>query len=274
MEITAAMVNEFRKKTGLPMMDCKKALSEAAGDFEKAEEIVRKMGLMKGAKMADREASEGRIAVAIDGARGGICELRCESAPVANTDDFTRLAELIASHAAKTDAPTAEGILAAPLVGKAGQTVQDAWGEAFNRMRENMKIQRVASMSGQLASYVHHNGKVGVLAELSGAAPDETRRGICMHIASMKPRCTRRDEVPAPEIAAQKAAFLEEAKGKPPQIAEKMVEGKLSRWFSEFVLLEQAYVLDDKKSVGEALKGVAPGLTVTRFRRFEVGVLD
>lgn len=274
MEITAAMVNEFRKKTGLPMMDCKKALVEAGGDFEKAEEILRKQGLMRGSKMADREASEGRIAAVVDGTRGAIVELRCETAPVANTDDFGMLAETIARHAAKVDNPTADGVLAMPLDGKPGKTVKDLWDDVFNRIRENMKIQRMTSMTGQLATYVHHNGRVGALAELSAAAPDDVRRGVCMHIASMKPRALKREEVPANEVAAQKAAFLEEAKGKPPQVAEKMVDGKLSRWYSEFVLLEMPYVLDDKKSVGEALKGVAPGLTIKQYKRYEVGVLD
>lgn len=269
MDVTAAMVKALRDKTGLSMGDCKKALVEAGGDETKAMDVLRKMGLGRIEKAADREASQGRIACFVDGPRAGIVEVRCESAPVSNTDDFIALTQAAARVACALDNPTPQSVLAGS---HNGQTVQAMLEHVFNRLREKIVIHRVASFQGEVGSYLHHNAQVGVLIQLSGPCPAEVKADVCMQIAAMKPRVTRREEVSADDVAREREASLAEIKGKPPQIAEKIVEGKLNRWFEEFVLLEQAFVKDDKQSVGAMLNNVSKGLTVNRFVRYEVGV--
>jgi elongation factor Ts len=273
MAITAEMVKALREKTGLPMMDCKKALSESGGNEAEAIAWLRRHGLVRSERMADRVASEGRIAcyVSPDGTRGGIAELRCETAPVASTPDFIRLAEAAAQIAAHQDDPTPESVLAARLPGSSGHTVADELGDVFNRIREKMQLARVASLRGQVGHYVHHNAQVGVLVSLSAPSPPELKTDVCMHIAALRPRCVRREEVPPEEIETERRLAAEAARGKPPQVIEKIVSGKLDRWFSEFVLLEQPFVKDDKRSVAAVLAGVSPGLTVQRFLRYAVG---
>lgn len=271
MEITAAMVKALREKTGLSMMDCKKALSEAGGDEEAAMEVLRKMGHGRVTKLAGRETSQGRIACFIDGDRGGIIELRCETAPVANTDDFIALTQLLARHAAHADNPTPELLSKQPLIEQPGKTVNDAMTEVFNRLRENMQIARVASVRGHLGQYVHHNGQVGVLIQFNRDLPNDLKTDVCMHITALNPSVIRRDQVDAAQVERERVAAAEDAKGKPPAVVDKIVAGKLDRWFSEFVLLEQPFVKDDKRSVGQVLTQVAPDLTVTQFLRYSVG---
>lgn len=272
MAITAAMVKALRDKTGLPMMECKKALSEAGGDEDQAIEILKKMGAGKVQKMATREATEGRIAcfVAPDGA-AGIVELRCETAPVAGHEDFVGLATSIAKTVASCDSPSAETIREVKSADGASKTVGERLDEVFNRMRENMKVARVAKLAGHTGSYTHHNGQVGVLIEMSRECNTDVKADICMHIAAMNPPCLSRDDADPKEVETQRALYAEEAKGKPEQIVEKIVGGKINRWYSEFVLLDQPFVKDDKHSVGEYLKGISPDLTVARFVRYEVG---
>jgi len=273
MAITAAMVKALRDKTGLPMMECKKALTEASGDEEKAIEVLRKLGAIKVRKFGSREVTEGRIACCVDpeAKRAGIVELRCETAPVANTDDFINLATTIAREAAVAEAPSPETIRQQPLIDDPSKTLGDHIDEVFNRVRENMRIARVAQVAGNVGQYVHHNGQVGVLVEMSGDCPEDLKADLCMHIAAMNPAYTRREDADPKEVERQKAVFAEEAKGKPEPIVEKIVTGKLNRWFSEFVLLEQPFVKDDKNSVARVLKAAAPDLTVRRFVRYEVG---
>lgn len=273
MAITAAMVKALRDKTGLPMMECKKALNEANGDEEQAIEILRRSGLGQMSKRSERETSEGRVACHIDSANncGGIVELRCETAPVASTDDFTKLADDIARHVAVADDPTPESIVEQPYLDDPSQKLGEVMHEIVNRLRENVQIAHVGKMSGHIGHYVHHNAKVGVLLELSHDCPAELRTDICMHIAAMNPACARRDEVD-PELVEKERQFAaEQAQGKPENIIEKIVTGKLNRWYSEIVLLEQPFVKDDKQSVGQALMAAVPEATVTKFLRYHVG---
>jgi elongation factor Ts len=224
-------------------------------------------------QMAGREAAEGRIACHVDTGRqrGGIVELRCETAPVANTDDFINLAKTIARIVANADSPSAETLRDQPLPDDPSRKLGDLMDEVFNRVRENMKIARIAQLSGNVGHYVHHNSQVGVLLQMSGECPEELKSDLCMHIAAMKPPVIRREDVDPKEVEMQRDLFAEEAKGKPPQIVDKIVGGKLNRWYSEFVLLEQPFVKDDKRSVSQVLKAVSPDLTVNRFVRYEVG---
>lgn len=273
MEITAAMVKALREKTGLPMMDCKAALTEAGGDETKAIEVLRKKGAGKIEKMADRVAGEGRVAASIDDGnkRGAIVEVRCETAPVAKTDDFIELANQIARHAAAAEAPTQQSLPDMPFLDDPSRKLRDYIAEVFNRLRENIQIARVAKLTGSLAKYIHHDGQKGCMVEFSGAVPNELAAGVCMHVTAINPAATRREQIDPAQVEKERELARESVKDKPANIIDKIVGGKLDKWFAEMVLLEQPYVLDDKKSVGAKLKEVSPNLTVNRFVRYQVG---
>lgn len=273
MAITAAMVKTLRERTGLPLMDCKNALSETGGDEDKAIEVLRKKGAGKIEKMADRETSQGLVAcfVDVENKRAGMVELRCESAPVAKTDEFIDLANRMARQTAAADAPTPESILNAPLLDDPNRTIADVLAEAFNRLRENIQLANVARLSGLVGSYVHHDGQKGAMVAFSSECPPQLANGVCMHVTAINPKSTRRDEIDRALVEKERTVAKEAAKGKPENIIDKIVDGKMNKWFGEIVLLEQAYVLDDKKSVGDALKEVSPDLTINGFARFQVG---
>lgn len=273
MEISAAMVRELREKTGLPMMDCKKALTEAAGDTEKAIELLRKAGHGRVEKLMHRTASQGRVACYVDpdAGRGAILELRCETEPVADLEEFVQFAASLARQAAHTDGATAESLAARPFIDNPGLTVRDRLTELVNRIRENIQIGRVETFRGHVAHYIHHDSRKGAMVEFSAECPSQLATDVCMHITALRPRCVRREEVPAAEVERERALAAEELKGKPASILEKIVAGKLDRWFSEFVLLEQPFVKDDKRTVAQVLQTVNPNLTVRRFARLELG---
>jgi elongation factor Ts len=272
--ISAADVNALRKRTNAPMMECKAALTEANGDMDKAVDILRKKNSAILAKKGERETAEGRIAVYIDPVKqvGAIVEMRCESAPVAKSEPFVRLAEDIAKQVALKAATAVDSLLAQPLVDDPKRTVNDRIGEVVGMIRENMKPARMARLSGLLGSYTHHDGSVGVLLQVEGAQSDaQLLRDICMHITARNPVAARREDVdPAliekeKEIAKTQAA----ATGKPANIVDKIAEGKLKTWFAENVLVEQPFVKDDSKTVGDLLKSA--GLKIVKFLRYRVG---
>lgn len=271
MAITAAMVQQLRAQTGLPMMECKKALEEAGGDAEKAKDILRKQAGSRMGKFEGREAAQGRVTVHAGGGVVAMVELRCETEPVAGTEDFQRLSSEAARAAALMENPTPEAVRASKLSSDPSRTVGDMLNDVFNKIREKMEIKRAARLSGTVGSYVHFNAQAGAIISMSGPCSDEVMRDVCMHIVSMKPTATRREDVPAAAVEKERAVFVEEAKGKPEPVVAKIVSGKLDRWFGEFVLLEQPFVKDDKQTVGNYLKSVSPGLTVNAFVRFQVG---
>ncbi len=273
MEISSGMVRALRDKTGLPMMECKKALEEAQGDDKLAIELLRKKGLSQVAKRADRATSHGRVTCHIDAAagRGALVEVLCETEPVTGTDDFVKLAQTTAQVAAALDDPTADTLLAQPVPGEPARKLSDVLHDAVNKIRENIKIGRVASLRGQLGHYVHHDGRKGVLVEFSAACPAEAAADVCMHIVAMRPTYTRREEVDPAAVEQERRIAVDQVQGKPANIVDKIVTGKLDRWYSEIVLLEQPFVKDDKKSVGNYLRGATPNLTVNRFTRLEIG---
>lgn len=273
MAISAAQVKALREKTGLPMMDCKKALTESDGDEARALDWLKERGLKAQAKMIGREAGEGRIGAYIDAEKGvaGIVELRCETAPVAATDDFTELANAMAAVVAQQDDPQADSLRDCTLADGSGRKLGDYMDDVFNRLRENMVIKRVAKISGPAGKYVHFDGRSGTIVGFSEACPQELATGVCMHVTALRPPAVTRDDADPKEVEAERTRLAEEAKGKPPEIAEKIINGKLERWYSEFVLLDQPFVKDDKVSVGAALKAVSPTLTVTAVERYLVG---
>lgn len=273
MEITAAMVRELREKTGLPMMDCKKALAESGGDMEKAIEWLRKAGHGRVEKLKDRTASQGRVVCHVDVAsqRAALLELCCETEPVANMDDFVKVAEALARQAAASPGATAATLATQKFIGDPSVTVQDKLTDLVNRIRENIFVGRVATFGGNVAYYIHHDCRKGTMVEFNNTCPAGLAGDVCMHVTALRPRVLRREDVPAEDVTRERAALAEEVKGKPANIIDKIVSGKLDRWFSEFVLLEQPFVKDDKHTVAQVLNQASPGLTINRFARFEIG---
>ncbi len=274
--ISATAVKTLRDRTNAPMMDCKAALTEAQGDMEKAVDILRKKNSAIQAKKGDRETAEGRIATFIDPAKevGAIVEVRCESAPVAKSEQFVQLANDIAKQVALKGATTVEELLAQPLADDPKRTVNDRIGEVVGLIRENMKPARMTRLTGQLGSYTHHDGSVGVVVQVEGNKADpQLLKDICMHITAKNPVSMRREDVPKEVIDKEKEIARTQAlaTGKPEKIVDMIAEGKMKTWFGENVLLEQPFVKDDSKTVGDLLKGA--GLKLIRFVRYKVGEL-
>lgn len=281
MTVSAVDVKKLRDRTGMPFGDCKAALVAANGDLEKAVEELRKTHKAAVDKRVDRETAEGRIAVFIDPAQqiASIVEVRCESAPVAKSDHFTQLANDLARQAALQPVQTPEEMLTQKLVSDPAKTVQERIAEVVGLIRENMKVARMARLTGGLfGSYIHHDGSVGVLVQVKGASADpQVLRDVCMHITAKNPVAARREDVPKElidkekEIAQAQIASDPKNQNKPANILAMIAEGKLKTWFADNVLIDQPFVKDDTKTVGELLR--TGGLELVRFIRFKVGEL-
>jgi elongation factor Ts len=271
--ISAAAVKALRDRTNQPMMDCKAALTEAQGDMEKAVELLRKRGKDVADKKGGRETAEGRIAAYIDPAKeiGALLEMRCESPSVIKNELFIKLANEIARQVAEYNPATVEALLAQPFLGDPKKTVQDHIKDTVGLIRENMKPARFVRMTGTLGSYTHHDGSVGVMVQVEGKAEQQLLRDVSMHITAKNPVAGRREDVPAETLEKEKeiARSQAAATGKPAQIVEKIAEGKLKTWLAENVLLEQPFVKDDSKTVGDLLKGA--GVKLVKFVRMRVG---
>ncbi len=272
-EITAGMVKSLRERSGLPMMDCKQALAEAKGDEEAAMELLRKRGAAAAAKKSERATSEGRIGAFVDAEKGvgAMVEMLCETAPVAGNPEFKALAARIAKQAAITGCTDAAKILTEKCVDDPNMTIQDVLHDVLNRIRENLKVGKIVRETGRVATYVHHTGKLGVMLVVDGAGEAELLNDVCMHIAAMRPDAVRREEM-APEVVAKEEEIAREqilASGKPANLVDKILKGKMDKYFAETVLTEQAFVKDDKRTVGQVLKG--GGVNVKKFARLTVG---
>ena len=273
MNISAAMVKELRERTGSGMMECKKALVEASGDLEAAIEIMRKAGLAKADKKSSRTAAEGCLCVKIsaDSKRAAMSEINCETDFVAKNEDFIAFANEVTACVLDSDVVSTDGLLAMPLPG-AGISIDERRKELIAKLGENINVrrfERFAAGSGITASYLHGT-RIGVLVELSGNDP-ELGKDIAMHVAASKPVCVDESGVPAENIAKEREIFSAqaEASGKPANIIEKMVEGRIKKFLGEVTLVGQPFVKDPDQSVGALLK--SKGATVVRFIRFEVG---
>src|SRR5262245_54744807 len=277
MNISASAVKALRDRTNQPMMDCKAALTEANGDMEKAVEILRKKSKDVQDKKVGRETAEGRIAAFIDTAKqvGALVEVRCESAPVAKGDDFAKLSNDIAKQVALKAPTSIEELLKQPLVDDPKRTVSDRITDVVGLIRENMKPARMVRMTGLLGSYIHHDYSVGVMVQAEGEKADpQLLRDVCMHITAKNPVAARREDISAETLEKEKeiAKSQAAATGKPANLVEKIAEGKMKTWFAENVLVEQPFVKDDTKTVGDLLK--SQGLQVAQFIRFKVGELS
>lgn len=276
MDISANDVKKLRELTNAPFMDCKAALIEAKGDKEKAIEILRKKNASIQAKKGERETAEGRIGIFIDPAKkvGAILEMRCESAPVAKNDLFIKLADDLARQVALKEPASVEALLAQPFIDDPKKTVNDRVGDVIGLIRENMKPHRFVRLTGLLGSYTHHDGSVGVLLQVEGdKAEAQLLRDVCMHVTAKNPAAGRREEVDAAMLEKEKeiARAQAAATGKPANIIEKIVEGKMKTWYAENVLVEQPFVKDDTKTVGDLLKSA--NVKLIRFIRYKVGEL-
>jgi elongation factor Ts len=281
MAISAGDVKTLRDRTNAPLMDCKTALTEAGGDIDKAIDLLRKKAGSKIGNFAARETAEGRVAVFIDPATkcGAIVEVRCETAPVAKTDQFIRLAGDVAKQIALKNPASVEELLKSPFVDAPTKTISDRIMDVFALIRENMKPHRFTRLSGLLGDYVHHDGSVGVLLLVEGDKADpQLLRDVCMHITARNPVSATKEDVPAEKLAKETEIAREQTmndpknKSKPANILDKIVEGKMKTWLAENVLLEQPFVKDDSKTVGQLL--AANGLKLKKFVRYKVGEIS
>ncbi len=271
--ITAAAVKSLRERTGLPMMDCKKALQEVDGDEDAAVEMLRKAGKQTMDKRAGRATSTGRVAVYSDmeAGVGAMIELLCESAPVANHEEFVALAEDIAKQLATgPGAATPDELLDQPAPSDTSKKLRDVFDDLNNRIREVFRLSRIVRIDATCGGYVHHNGGVGVLLEVEGT-DGVVAKDICMHVAAMRPLVVAVEELDQDLVAKEREILAAAARqeGKPEKIIEKMVEGRLRNFYAERCLNEQPFVKDDKQTVGQAAK--AGGLKIVRFVHWEVG---
>lgn len=273
MNISASMVKELRERTGSGMMECKKALVEANGDLDAAIEIMRKAGLAKADKKSSRTAAEGILCVKIsaDGKRAAMLELNCETDFVAKNEDFIAYANAVTESALDSSTESVEELLAATLP-SCGISADERRKELVAKLGENINVrrfERFVSENGLNASYLH-GSRIGVLVEIAGG-DQELGKDIAMHVAASKPVCVDESGVSAETIAKEKEIFAAQAEGsgKPANIIEKMVEGRIKKFLGEVTLIGQPFVKDPEQTVGGLLK--AKGASVVRFTRFEVG---
>jgi elongation factor Ts len=255
-QISAGLVKELRELTGLPMMECKRALSETGGDLRKAEELLRIKGSAKASKAASRLAAEGVIGIwmSADAKLGGLVELNCETDFVAKNDDFLAFAQSLAEVVATRNPLDPDELGSLDLLGSKIEAKRQG---LVQKIGENISIGRLRRLQarGRLSQYLHATKKIGVLVDFEGA--EEVGKGLTMHIAFYKPQFLAKANVPAEIAAREREIQMARAKesGKPAEIAAKMVEGSVNKFLSEITLLGQPYVLNDKESVEKMLAG-------------------
>ncbi|WP_294040920.1 translation elongation factor Ts [Thiolapillus sp.] len=273
MAITAALVKELRERTGAGMMECKKALVETDGDIELAIESMRKSGQAKAAKKAGRIAAEGVIVIQAsdDGKKVAMAEVNCETDFVAKDENFLSFANAVAERVLNSDVADVEELNALPLHEGEDITVEEARQALVSKIGENMNVRRFIRLEsdGQIASY-RHGVRIGVLVDLSGG-DEELGKDLAMHVAASNPVCVEEKDVPQDLLAKEKEIIEAQAKesGKPDNIIEKMVEGRIRKYLAEITLTGQAFVKDPDTTVGKLLDST--DATVNRFVRFEVG---
>jgi len=269
MSITASMVKELRERTGAGMMECKKALVETGGDLDAAAEHLRKSGQAKADKKASRVAADGRVVVAAEGNKAVIVEVNSETDFVTKDENFTAFSDAVAALALATGTTDVEAFAAETLAD--GRTVEVARTELVSKVGENIGVRRIAVVEsgGVLASYTH-GARIGAVVALDGG-DEALARDIAMHVAASNPSCIDESGVPAETLENEKRILTEQAQesGKPAEIVEKMVVGRINKFLKEITLLGQPFVKDPDVSVGKLLESA--GATVTAFVRFEVG---
>jgi elongation factor Ts len=285
--ISAAAISELRNLTGAGMMDCKKALTETNGNMDEAVDWLRKKGIASAAKKADRVATEGLVVTVSNGTQAIALEVNCETDFVAKNEDFQKLCLAIAEQALANKTVDIEVIKTLTVNGKAAQ---DALTELVAKIGENMSLRRADILevsNGSVATYIHNAvvdnaGKIGVLVALESDSKETERlnqlgRQIAMHIAAAKPEALSRDDVDQANLEREKSVLVDQARasGKPDSIIEKMVEGRINKYFEEICLLEQIFVLDGENKVATVVENLAKELgtpvTLKAFTRFTLG---
>jgi elongation factor Ts len=285
MQITSEMVRDLREKTGAGLMDCKAALSAAAGDMEKAIDHLRTKGLAAAAKKAGRIASEGLVSAHVEGTAGTLVEVNCETDFVAKTEEFSGLAKEIAE-LVNVKAP--RDVEEALLLPAGGDTLGDKLTGKVAKIGEKISFRRFARFEfpggapGMVSSYIHAGGKIGVLVEIAGAEagnPDASllAKELAMQVAAANPTYVSRKDVPAQVVEHEKSIYRDQARasGKPEKILDRIADGKLEKYFADFCLLEQPFIKDPDRKVGQRLaeagKAAGAEISVRRFARFQVG---
>ena len=281
-EITAQAVNEFRKRTGLGLMECKALLQEADGDLKKAETLAKERGLKNAEKRAGRAATAGRVEVYLspDAKLGALIELGCETDFVARNDEFRQAAKDLAEHVAHS--PEGETLEQKSRKDPA-KSIREVLVELNARTGENVTLVRKAKFqvpaSGRVDYYIHHDAKSGAMVEITTADDAEAQsdavkalaKDLALQVVAAKPLCTRREEMDAALVAEQKGIFIAQAADKPENIREKIATGKLDAWFGETALVDQVFVKDGAKKVKDVVAAAGKGVQVARFARFVVG---
>ncbi len=285
-QITPAMVKELREQTGAGMMDVKTALTEANGNMEEATKILRKKGLAAASKKAGRVTAEGAVQAYVEGSTGALEEVNCETDFVGRTDNFRTFAAEVARVIAHSKANTVEQLLNEKWPGPEGVTVGQKVAELIASIKENITVRRFvryqAPANAVIGTYIHAGGKIGVIAEVvaeKGKADkaNEVAKEVAMHVAAAEPRFLGRSDVTQKDLDTEREIAREQAlkSGKPENIVEKMVTGKMEKFYGEACLLEQPYIRDDKSTVAQhlAAQGKEHGCSyvVTRFTRFKLG---
>ena len=271
---TAKDVMALRERTGAGMMDCKKALTACEGDAEKAVDFLREKGLAAAATKAGRIAAEGIVGAytSEDGKVGVIVEVNCETDFVAKTDDFKAFVAAIAKQVAEKNPASVEELLEQPYVGNPSETISALLNAAVAKIGEKISIRRFARAEGVVDTYVHLGGKIGVLVDVEGEADAAVLHDVSMQIAAAKPSCISREDVNQADVEKEKeilrAQALNEPKPKPEAIIEKMVNGRIEKYYKEVCLLEQPFVKDQDVSVKQMIGG---RFKVLNFARFEMG---
>lgn len=273
--VSPAMIKELRDKTGLGLKKCKEALVESDGDVEKAVESLRKAGMASAEKRMDRTTSQGSVFpyISEDGKSGALVALSCETDFVAKTDDFKALGLKLAKHCAENGLSSPEALAEASIDGVA---VGDLIKEHIAKLGENLNAGQVSSFSanGRLFEYVHGEGALlGVMLDLDGADDSATDIGkdLCMHIAASAPVYASKDEVPADILEKEKDIYREQITGKPDNVVEKILMGKMNKFYQENCLEDQTFIKDDKKSVAKILSEANSAYKIKAFARFQIG---
>ncbi len=264
-DISASMVKELREKTGAGMMDCKKALTESSGDLEKAIDFLRKSGVAKAAKKADRTTTEGKITTHINETTATMVEVLCETDFVAKNDQFSNYCDNLCLEVANNYSDSGDLSEAVKI------DQQSAVIDLVARVGENIQLRRVLrwESNANCASYIHMGGKIGVIVEVENGSYNDCLNDLCMHIAAFNPLYLSPEDVPESVIEKEKeiAAAQPELANKPKEIIDKILMGKVGKWYKENCLLKQTWIKDDKKSVEQ----IDPNATVLRFMRWQIG---
>ncbi|WP_100373178.1 translation elongation factor Ts [Bacillus sp. FJAT-45037] len=274
MAVTASMVKELREKTGAGMMDCKKALTEVNGDMEKAIDLLREKGIAKAAKKADRVAAEGLTFVKSQGNKAVIVEVNSETDFVSKNENFQNLVQELAEHVLTQTPASVEEAMEQPFKGE-GTSVQEYINSSIAKIGEKISLRRFELVektdSDVFGEYLHMGGRIGVLAVVENSADTDLAKDISMHVAAINPTYVSRDEVSQEEVAREREVLKQQAlnEGKPENIVEKMVEGRLSKYFEQVCLLDQPFVKDGDQKVGKYVQ--SKGGAVKSFIRYEVG---